>query len=126
MSDKARPNRRLTEQWAMANRPNWPSRTPSVAHDREHCRVAGDPDRHGIPGRERRWDLDDPIPLDARLLRIATMVCLTQSPSIDDHLVTNRYARMRRTFNRASQVDARNQRGYANDLDRPLRASASL
>ena len=92
----------------------------------QHGGVPGSADGHGIPGRKDLRDLDQPITAHPRLLRIATVVRLAQSPAVGEHTVPDCDAGIGRCLDDAGKVDARDQRKLANDGDRPLSAIASL
>src|ERR1019366_8963085 len=72
-------------------------------------------DGHGVPLIERSGERDEPLAFDARLLRQAAPVLLTDAPAVEDHAVAFLVVRVRAFGHDPGKVDARNHRETAND-----------
>lgn len=61
-----------------------------MVHQRQHAQrggVAGGPDRHGLGVGQRVGAMNEPVAIDARLLRIAAVVPLADAPAIEDDAI---------------------------------------
>jgi len=92
----------------------------------QHRRVAGGSDRHGVTGRDRVGQLDDPVAGNPRALRIAAVVRLAQAPAVHDHAVARGEPAIGRRLHDTRKVDAQHQREGLDDVGHPAERDAVL
>ena len=96
-----------------------PSRMLAVllhAMDRERRGEARGADRHALELVESRRDRDDPVALHARVFGVTAVVGLGQAAAVDQDFLPGLEARVLRGHDFAGEVDAADQRIFAQDL----------
>ena len=81
----------------------------------KHGGIAGSPDRHGIGSRNVLREPDKPVALDAGPLGVAAVVHLAQTIAVQHDAIPRLEARVLRAQHPAGQVDAGNEREFADD-----------
>nr|WP_241659596.1 hypothetical protein [Sphingomonas glacialis] len=84
--------------------------------DAEHGGKASRADGHRIARADRVRQLDEPVSLDRRTLRVAAIVRVAQPPSGGDDLVASNEAGIGRPLDRSGKVDPGDQREGLDDL----------
>lgn len=82
-------------------------------HHAQHRSVAGGADRHRLAGGDAGRQRNQPVALEAGLLREATPVRLAHAPAVQQHRVARLQTLVRRGLDGASEVDAGHHRKAA-------------
>ena len=88
---------------------------PFQRHDRQHRRVAGGADRHGVAGRHAVRQRHQPVAVDARPAGKGAVMRLADAPAVEHDLVAELQIGMRGGDHRAGEIDAGHQRKAAHD-----------